>query len=476
VPPPPASLEIGPISPPPGDNYIYTPGYWFYRDSRYVWRPGHYIAHRPGFLWIAAHHVWTPRGYLFVNGYYDRPLERRGLLFASVAFHRPLWQNPGWTWRPSYVVGFRPLLDSLFVDVRSGHYRYGDYYGTNYLSAGIQPWHTFAAKGYDPLYSHYRWENRNNPAWQAGLTKVYNDRVSGVATRPPTTLAQQALVVNQTNNLNLKVAQPVTQFAAPGVKLAKVSTPQLVQQQAAVKQAQVANQARIKAESGLAKQLPVGVGQTGAAPALKLPVAAAPKFDAKSPAGKPQVADIHGTPLGKTSTVNPLPKLDSKAAAPLIKTPLPKLDNKAAAPLPKLDNKAAAPLIKTPLPKLDNKAAAPLIKTPLPKLDNKAAAPLIKTPTQLPAPAKTGTPPPVKLSPPPPVKTPPPQPKVISAPPPVKTPPPQPKVISASKPAAVSQPAPPRMSNPPPAPRVQAPAPPRQAPVRVGGAKNGKGH
>ena len=38
---------------------------------------------------------------LMIDGYWDYPMEERGLVFAPVYFHQPLWQNAGWVYRPS---------------------------------------------------------------------------------------------------------------------------------------------------------------------------------------------------------------------------------------------------------------------------------------------------------------------------------------------------------------------------------------
>ena len=43
LPPPPESLENGPASDPPGQNQIWVPGCWVWREYRYMWRPGFWI-------------------------------------------------------------------------------------------------------------------------------------------------------------------------------------------------------------------------------------------------------------------------------------------------------------------------------------------------------------------------------------------------------------------------------------------------
>lgn len=219
VPPPPANIDQGPSVPPPGDSYQYTPGYWVYREGRYVWQPGGYVLGQAGRVWVPPYYVWTSSGYLCVGGYWDYPLEQRGVLFADVAFGRPLWQTPGWSWRPQYAVPATAVLDSLFVDVRGGHYRYGDYYGRAYLDAGIHPWHAYAAKHHDPLYTHYRRVYRADPTWQTALVKTYDARLAGTAPRPARTFTPQATIVQPaTKVVAQKQAVVKTNVTTPVVK------------------------------------------------------------------------------------------------------------------------------------------------------------------------------------------------------------------------------------------------------------------
>src|SRR5205814_2601591 len=62
LPPPPETLERGPVTPAPDETSFYTPGCYIYRETRYVWRPGFWLANRPGWCWTPAHYVWSPAG------------------------------------------------------------------------------------------------------------------------------------------------------------------------------------------------------------------------------------------------------------------------------------------------------------------------------------------------------------------------------------------------------------------------------
>src|SRR5437763_31716 len=82
--------------PAPDDNASYIPGSWVYRDTRWLWRPGYWTSFQLGRVWNPAHYLWTPGGYVFVDGYWDYPLEDRGLIFAPVVFRQPLYLDPGY--------------------------------------------------------------------------------------------------------------------------------------------------------------------------------------------------------------------------------------------------------------------------------------------------------------------------------------------------------------------------------------------
>ena len=64
---------------------IRVPGSWLWRDERWVWRPPFGLMPRPGWVWNPAHYIWTPGGAIFNDGYWDYPLERRGLLLCDRA-------------------------------------------------------------------------------------------------------------------------------------------------------------------------------------------------------------------------------------------------------------------------------------------------------------------------------------------------------------------------------------------------------
>ncbi len=162
LPAPPESLETGPTSPSPGDEYFYIPGCWRWNDGNYQWRPGFWYQGQDNWVWVPSHYHYTPRGYVYLNGYWDYPLQRRGSLFAPVRFRSPLYQRGGYQYTPSAAINLAQLALGLFVAPRRGHYYYGNYYGQQFVSAGYYPWFDYGNRpyGYDPLFTYARRQNR----------------------------------------------------------------------------------------------------------------------------------------------------------------------------------------------------------------------------------------------------------------------------------------------------------------------------
>jgi hypothetical protein len=215
--PPPESLENGPSEPAPDNSSVYVPGTWVYRSTGYVWRPGYWSPDQTGYLWVPATYYSTPAGYVFVDGYWDYPLEDRGLLFTPVTFDREWWLTPGWCYRPSYCVDLGSLLGSLFVQPAYCHYFFGDYYGGFYGRYGFRPWLAYANGYGDPLFNYYRWRNRDNPRWYSNLYHTYEGRLHGTLARPARTLVEQNRLFERGANGH-RVSHAVTNinnFASP---------------------------------------------------------------------------------------------------------------------------------------------------------------------------------------------------------------------------------------------------------------------
>ena len=198
LPPPPPTLDDGPSAPAPDESSTYVAGCWVHQETRFLWRPGHWIAYAPGWVWTPACYIWTPSGCLFNDGYWDHPLDERGLLFAPVRFGKAWWSDRR-AFTPQYVIHQDFLLGALFVGPARQHYYFGDYFEPAYEKRGFVAW-TDDRKGrntYDPMFGYYHHQHAADPSWERGLRELYRARQSGDVPRPPRTLLLQIEAVKK---------------------------------------------------------------------------------------------------------------------------------------------------------------------------------------------------------------------------------------------------------------------------------------
>lgn len=173
LPPPPETLEQGPSSPAPGDNYLWAPGCWQWRAETYVWQPGFWYAAQPDWVWIPNHYCYTPQGSVYVNGYWDYPLARRGLLYAPTYWGVGYRWAPGYYYRPRVIVRNSLLLAHLFLDFNHGFYYFGSSWGYGRpVPRYLTPWNNTAfhnwghyhgrSQLYDPLWAHFNWDGHHH--------------------------------------------------------------------------------------------------------------------------------------------------------------------------------------------------------------------------------------------------------------------------------------------------------------------------
>src|SRR5690242_12360546 len=67
--PPELPVYVQPVC--PGDDYIWTPGYWAWDpDDGYYWVPGTWVLPpEPGLLWTPGYWAWGGNGFVFTAGY-----------------------------------------------------------------------------------------------------------------------------------------------------------------------------------------------------------------------------------------------------------------------------------------------------------------------------------------------------------------------------------------------------------------------
>lgn len=192
--PPPANLEVGPSSPAPSAGHLWTTGTWTYVDTRYVWRPGTWIVADPDWIYVPASYRWTPGGYVFIDGHWDYLLDRRGVLYAPVAFRRSFVGYSDYHYQPSIAIDLGVLSLHLFTRPQRNHYYFGDWYGQEYWDRGIYPAFAFHMSNYgsDPIYQHRRWEHRSDEhAWEAEIHADFYRYRDNQRERPRRTYAAQ---------------------------------------------------------------------------------------------------------------------------------------------------------------------------------------------------------------------------------------------------------------------------------------------
>ena len=217
LPPPPATVEIGPNIASPSVDYGWSPGCWIWYQGRYAWRPGYWAQGRADWDWCPAHYVWTPRGYIFVEGFWDYSVGRRGVLFAPVYFETGVYSRRGYSYSPLIVIDLGVFTDHLFLRPRYQHYYFGDYYAASYSQGGFYASFSFQSSryGYDPIYSHQRWEHRQDREWEHRAEASYDYRRDHEIARPPRTWAAQRNIspTAESQQNRVLVALPIAQLA-----------------------------------------------------------------------------------------------------------------------------------------------------------------------------------------------------------------------------------------------------------------------
>ena len=174
LPEPPQSIDSGPSTPAPADNYFYVPGNWKYDGSDYAWCPGYWQTYVDGWVWVPARYVWTPYGNVYRAGYWDRVWDRRGVCFAPIYYSSPIYRTVGYRYSPRHAIRLGVhLLPHLFVNFRYGHFYYGDWYGDQFRQGGFYPWvniHQHRRRYHDPHLVYYsapsrRYRNQNSYSW-----------------------------------------------------------------------------------------------------------------------------------------------------------------------------------------------------------------------------------------------------------------------------------------------------------------------
>jgi hypothetical protein len=192
--PPPDSLERGPSSPAPGEDYFWAPGSYVPQGEKYAWQPGYWVPYQANYVWNPGRNVPTRGGYIYVPGYWDHRLDLRGALFAPVRLRAAAAANTNLRLTPSTILPFSALQYHLFGRTDSSAYYFGDYYDERYTSQGYRPWYQSQyVKGVpDPLFGYYDWVyGRGGADYGRTLGTWNNYFTTNAALRPAATLAAQ---------------------------------------------------------------------------------------------------------------------------------------------------------------------------------------------------------------------------------------------------------------------------------------------
>lgn len=218
LPEPPKSLEVGPNIEASSNDQTWIPGNWMWNESRYAWRAGYWAPVRESWIWVPGYYRWTPCGYVYVDGYWDYAVARRGVLFAPVHFRRNVYASPGYFYSPATVISLLVFSNHLFLRPNYCHYYFGDYYAPRYRDHGFYASYSYGSgrRGYDPIYSHYRWENRNDRNWDNQRRDYYEYRRDHADARPPHTFAAlNSLPKDQLKRAaDYAVAEPLSAYAS----------------------------------------------------------------------------------------------------------------------------------------------------------------------------------------------------------------------------------------------------------------------
>jgi hypothetical protein len=274
---------------------MYVPGNWVYQDGHYVWQAGYWAQGNDNYVWNQPYYSWTPSGYNYVDGYWDYPLEGRGLAFAPVRFDQLFWQtDPGWYYQPYFGLGAAGLLDTLFCWPSFNSYCFGDYYPGIYASRfGIFPWVGFGPRFFDPLFAfhafhhhfhhhfHHGFHDHFHHGFDHALNARFWDRRDGVSPRPAHNFAgqqmltRQAALQGQTLASGLHTLQPLNQISGmsrlTGSQLARQQVGARDFQRLSVQRRQVETAASARASNSTVSrsfQLPADARATSAAAAL----------------------------------------------------------------------------------------------------------------------------------------------------------------------------------------------------------------
>ena len=387
LPPPPPTMEQGPQSPGFPDS-IWIPGSWIRYQGRYVWRPGFWDRAQPNWVWVPAHYVCSPHGCIFVDGYWDYPLERRGVVFLPVYFPPQVYDRPAFRYSPQIVLNVSVLTLELFSSPRRRHYYFGDYYESRYSREGFHPWYEARDRHdwYDPIYVHQRWQHRDDRDWNDRQRGEYERRRDDKAIRPARTydaMRAQTARLPENERRRAQVAQPIREVASDNTTPFKFERLDEKTRETSSNQARDVNVYKDKRSQWESPSVaPTGgtVPQVAAPEKAPAPEVTPPKEPIRAPAQAPPAAPQAGpqpkeTPPARVPAPDVTPPREQvpapvqvPSAAPI--APEPKEVAPTRVPGPDVAPSKAPPAQESP--KVPEKKAPPAAQPPTPGRDDAA--------------------------------------------------------------------------------------------------------
>jgi hypothetical protein len=112
------------------------------------------------------------------------------------------------------VINLATFVSHLFLRPRYDHYYFGDYYAPRYQESGYYSPFSFQSsrRGYDPVYAHQRWQNRDDRDWERSQERDYQFRRDDESARPPRTWAAQRLMDSGRGDVRQNRSMMATSF------------------------------------------------------------------------------------------------------------------------------------------------------------------------------------------------------------------------------------------------------------------------
>lgn len=95
-------------------DHFWAHGHWNYDENKkdYVWHAGKWTAFQKEWIYVPARYIWHLEGYFFIPSYWDWPLEKRGVAYASLWFKSH--ENEMISYEPKVLVSSNEIIQRYF--------------------------------------------------------------------------------------------------------------------------------------------------------------------------------------------------------------------------------------------------------------------------------------------------------------------------------------------------------------------------